>query len=629
MMLQAKYVSFYLDCDTNPRSKHLGNDLGAREPFTMATTFDPAGKVVLGATTGGNGLEAAVQQVAIASSPDAAFDYCYDLLPDCNSPLPVTVSQQTVVEEKKLAAERPASVAEARVDSESAEQQQSEQEGGNAEENMSSHPRNIYRTSTVAKRVAAAAAPDEEEEPPEEFKEEDEDEIEDPPEEDGENINLEETENDIGSSVSETAKTTTTSTTTTTTTTSRPTTAPIVFTSTVHPSTESDKDEDSYDEESEGKSSTEAPVINAGSDDVALPDLSEDDFSDEDERNVTPILSAESTPSVVVTSHQQLPSSPLPPAIEEKVQFITNDISSPPVSVVAPAVVEQPLPPSTSLDSNTNGFQTEEKPIENSDDSNGSALVNLRTNRKSVVVDPATEVLRPVAVIANFHPPSVVNVTTTSSNTKSDISIAAIADHCLPGLVGSKGAKGEKGARGLDGIGGVVGPPGHVFLVPLPVSTDTKGPDQTDSLRAILEHHADLEVLLVKVAQVFLEPHLNLLKMEKKEIKVIKESKAFLGRLAILGLEAFPEDVAQTEKLDLEGPKVAMDLKGQLELMEFRAEMEKLGHKAQKEILENVGQLEKLVILVYLELKVIVDLEDQLEKKEIKGRVGPVEIKEM
>lgn len=63
--------------------------------------------------------------------------------------------------------------------------------------------------------------------------------------------------------------------------------------------------------------------------------------------------------------------------------------------------------------------------------------------------------------------------------------------------------------------------------------------------------------------------------------------------------------------------------------MEFRAEMEKLGHKAQKEILENVGQLEKLVILVYLELKVIVDLEDQLEKKEIKGRVGPVEIKEM
>ena len=366
----------------------------------MATTFDPAGKVVLGATTGGNGLEAAVQQVAIASSPDAAFDYCYDLLPDCNSPLPVTVSQQTVVEEKKLAAERPASVAEARVDSESAEQQQSEQEGGNAEENMSSHPRNIYRTSTVAKRVAAAAAPDEEEEPPEEFKEEDEDEIEDPPEEDGENINLEETENDIGSSVSETAKTTTTSTTTTTTTTSRPTTAPIVVTSTVHPSTESDKDEDSYDKESEGKSSTEAPVINAGSDDVALPDLSEDDFSDEDERNVTPILSAESTPSVVVTSHQQLPSSPLPPAIEEKVQFITNDISSPPVSVVEPAVVEQPLPPSTTLDSNTNGFQTEEKPIENSDDSNGSALVNLRTNRKSVVVDPATEVLRPVAVVS-------------------------------------------------------------------------------------------------------------------------------------------------------------------------------------------------------------------------------------
>lgn len=57
-------------------------------------------------------------------------------------------------------------------------------------------------------------------------------------------------------------------------------------------------------------------------------------------------------------------------------------------------------------------------------------------------------------------------------------------------MAGNKGDKGEKGAKGLDGTVGVVGPPGHVFLVPLPVSTDTKGPDQTDSLRAILEHHS-------------------------------------------------------------------------------------------------------------------------------------------
>lgn len=77
-----------------------------------------------------------------------------------------------------------------------------------------------------------------------------------------------------------------------------------------------------------------------------------------------------------------------------------------------------------------------------------------------------------------------------------------------------------------------------------------------------------LELLVKKAIGVFLEPHLNLLKMEKKEIKVIKESKAFLGRLAILGLEAFPEDVAQTEKLDLEGPKVAMDLKEKKEALE-------------------------------------------------------------
>ena len=53
-----------------------------------------------------------------------------------------------------------------------------------------------------------------------------------------------------------------------------------------------------------------------------------------------------------------------------------------------------------------------------------------------------------------------------------------------------KGPKGEKGNKGIDGTSGVTGPPGHVFLVPLPVSKDTKGPDNTESLRAILEHHA-------------------------------------------------------------------------------------------------------------------------------------------
>lgn len=189
LLRQAKYVSFYLDCDTNPRSKHLGSELGAREPFSMATTFEGAGKVVLGATTtanGGDGLEASVQQVAIVSSPDAAFDYCYDLLPDCGSPLPQNNLPTNGEDSQgmKSNAEKPtlnehlSPLAQARTSESAVEEKKKEADEGKEEDSadrMSAHPRNIYRT-TVGKRVVASASDDhdnEESELPEEGGEED------------------------------------------------------------------------------------------------------------------------------------------------------------------------------------------------------------------------------------------------------------------------------------------------------------------------------------------------------------------------------------------------------------------------------------------------------------------------
>ena len=70
---------------------------------------------------------------------------------------------------------------------------------------------------------------------------------------------------------------------------------------------------------------------------------------------------------------------------------------------------------------------------------------------------------------------------------------------CLPGPPGVKGQKGEKGLKGIDGSVGVSGPPGHVFLVPLPVSKDTKGPDNTEALRAILEQHKVVNFCYIKL----------------------------------------------------------------------------------------------------------------------------------
>lgn len=64
----------------------------SRLPVYVSGELDPRGKVVIGKTTT-NGTEddsfdGLLQQLYLIPSSDAAFDYCFEYLPDCDTPLP-------------------------------------------------------------------------------------------------------------------------------------------------------------------------------------------------------------------------------------------------------------------------------------------------------------------------------------------------------------------------------------------------------------------------------------------------------------------------------------------------------------------------------------------------------------
>lgn len=132
----------------------------------MATTFDASGKIVIV-----EGFEGIIQQLLFVASPDAAFDYCYEYLPDCSTPYPYENPSEIVVEETM----RP--VAESRavpfVPFEDTDKKEF------VPESMT-HPRNIYRT--TQKRVVDPFDQDQESttEETDQFKEEDYNDLEDP-----------------------------------------------------------------------------------------------------------------------------------------------------------------------------------------------------------------------------------------------------------------------------------------------------------------------------------------------------------------------------------------------------------------------------------------------------------------
>lgn len=132
----------------------------------MATTFDANGKIVIV-----EGFEGIIQQLLFVASPDAAFDYCYEYLPDCNTPYPYENPSEIVVEE----AIQP--VPESRVvpfvPFEDTDKKDS------VPESMT-HPRNIYRT--TQKRVVDPLDQDQESttEQTDQFKEEDYNDFEEP-----------------------------------------------------------------------------------------------------------------------------------------------------------------------------------------------------------------------------------------------------------------------------------------------------------------------------------------------------------------------------------------------------------------------------------------------------------------
>ncbi|XP_075553366.1 collagen alpha-1(V) chain-like [Dermacentor variabilis] len=62
----------------------------------------------------------------------------------------------------------------------------------------------------------------------------------------------------------------------------------------------------------------------------------------------------------------------------------------------------------------------------------------------------------------------------------------------FPGPAGFPGLKGDKGDPGRDGLAGTAGQPGapgHIFMIPYQTAADTKGPDNTESLRQMLSQH--------------------------------------------------------------------------------------------------------------------------------------------
>lgn len=59
-------------------------------PVNVFTSFDPRGKIVIGQTSPNrhDAFDGILQQVLIIQTSDAAFDFCYEYLPDCDTPFP-------------------------------------------------------------------------------------------------------------------------------------------------------------------------------------------------------------------------------------------------------------------------------------------------------------------------------------------------------------------------------------------------------------------------------------------------------------------------------------------------------------------------------------------------------------